>query len=93
MGMKAELLLDTDELTVKIAQDVIKALSPLLTGKASPDTVYTVESLAEYLKAKPKWIREHTHILPHFKLDGLLRFRKRDIDKMIEQNILKNPTG
>ncbi len=49
------------------------------------DVIFDVKSLKEYLKVSDKWIYERTHLkeIPHLKVDGLLRFRKKDIDKWL----------
>ncbi len=83
--MKAELNIDAEGLAVEITQKVLDELKPLLS-RAMPqeDTVYDVQGLAEYLKSKPSWVYQHVHALPHFKKDGLLRFRKSQIDNLFE---------
>ncbi len=89
--MKLELeQADIEKLTSNITQDVIKALTPaLLQHGSSQDTVFTVETLAEYLLTTPKWVYNHIHELPHFKKDGLYRFRKKTIDRLFEESLTK----
>ncbi len=73
-----------------IAGEVAALIAPLLSGKgtipAVEDPVFDVSGLAEYLKTTPKWVYNHIHDLPYFKIDGLLRFRKKAIDRLFEQN-------
>ena len=84
--MKAELNIDTQELVREISQEVVKAIRPVLSGRAEDDAILDVEGLAEYLSVKPNWIYQQTHLnaIPYYKLSSQLRFRKRDIDKWLE---------
>ncbi len=77
---------EKSKIASEIAQEVLKMLNPaLLNRDSSQDTVFTVETLAEYLVATPKWVYNHIHELPHFKKDGLYRFRKKAIDRLFEE--------
>lgn len=69
-----------------IAQRVADILRPLLAQKEAPDTIFSVDELAEYLRVSNKWVYDHAYELPKFKVGGLLRFRKKKIDKYIELN-------
>ncbi len=81
--MKIELdATDIDKLSAEITKRVLDSLGTL-KKPAGEDPVYTVETLAAYLQTTPKWVYNHIHDLPHLKIDGLLRFRKSDIDKLI----------
>jgi excisionase family DNA binding protein len=44
------------------------------------------DRLAEYLTVSKQWIYERSHLkeIPHIKKQGLLRFRKREIDKWLD---------
>ncbi len=82
-------ILDQEDVEL-IAQRVVEMIRPLLPPKAeSENIVFSVEELAEYLRVSVKWVYEHTHELPHFKLGGLLRFRKQEIDRAIDKLSLK----
>lgn len=89
--MKLELeQADIEKLTSSIIQDVIKALSPaLFKYDPSQDAVFTVDTLAEYLLTTPKWVYNHIHELPHFKKDGLYRFRKKAINRLFDEIPMK----
>lgn len=89
--MKAEFNIDTQELVKEIAHDVVKALKPFLDSRGEPDTIFTVEGLAGYLQVSPKWVYERTHLkeIPFYKIGGLCRFRKKDIDRWLDT--LKTP--
>ncbi len=76
---------DIEKLTVEITKKVLESLNAAPLSSASADIVYTVETLAEYLKTTTKWVYNHILDLPHFKIDGLLRFRKSAIDRMFEK--------
>ena len=70
-----------------IAERVASILAPLLSPKKeTDDTIFSVESLAEYLSVSPKWCYDHAFELPKFKIGGCLRFKKSKIDKYIELN-------
>ena len=92
--MKLEL--DEDEkakIASEIAQELLKTINPALFKiDTSQDRVFTVETLAEYLLTTPKWVYNHIHELPHFKKDGLLRFRKQPIDRHFDEIPSKVPT-
>jgi excisionase family DNA binding protein len=84
--VKAELQIDSGQMVAEITREVVKAIQPLLDrAGGQDDTILTVEELATYLRVSDKWVYSHKHKMPHFKLEGLLRFRKRDIDKNIEK--------
>ena len=55
-------------------------------GKHEDDIVFDVQRLAEYLAVSKQWIYERSHLkeIPHIKKQGLLRFRKKDIDKWLD---------
>jgi excisionase family DNA binding protein len=84
--MKAEL--ETGDIEA-IAQRVVELLRPLLSSNGkheAEDTILDVRGLAEYLTVSQKWIYERTQFkeIPFKKIKGLLRFRKRDIDKWLD---------
>jgi excisionase family DNA binding protein len=85
--LKAELLIP-EELVNQIADKVFDKLKPLISGngKHEDDVIFDVRGLAEYLKVSTKWIYERTQFkeIPFKKIKGLLRFRKRDIDKWLD---------
>lgn len=71
-----------------IAQRVVEIIRPFLPKEKTDDVIFSVEELAAYLRVSPKWVYDHKHELPHFKPGGLLRFRKKDIDKGIDMLFL-----
>lgn len=73
-----------------IAQRVVEMIKPLLsTREENSEIIFSVEELAEYLRVSVKWVYDHVYELPHFKLGGLLRFRKQEIDSTIDKLALK----
>ena len=73
-----------------IAQRVVEMIKPLLSTKEeNSEIIFSVEELAEYLRVSVKWVYDHVYELPHFKLGGLLRFRKQEIDSTIDKLALK----
>jgi len=82
-------ILDQEDVEL-IAQRVADKIKPLLIVKdKSTDAILSVEELAEYLRVSSKWVYDHTYELPHFKLGGLVRFRKKEIDRVIDRLALK----
>lgn len=82
-------LLDQEDVDL-IAQRVAEIIKPLLMPKdKAEDTIFSVEALAQYLCVSPKWVYDHAHELPKFKLGGLLRFKKKEVDKIIDSLALK----
>lgn len=84
--MKAEFDIDTQEIAREIAQEVIRAIKPLMKNAVEDDNILDVKGLSEYLKVTHHWIYQQTHLgtLPCFKLGNQLRFRKKDIDRHLE---------
>ncbi|OGP65386.1 MAG: hypothetical protein A3K22_04510 [Deltaproteobacteria bacterium RBG_16_42_7] len=89
--MRAELNIDTQEIIREITSEVIKAIKPLLNGKAEDDTIYTVKTLAEYIGVSSQWVYERVHLkeIPYIKMGKFPRFKKADIDKWLDS--LKTP--
>ena len=88
--MKAELTLPP-ELVELIADKVVEKLKPLLSSNGkheAEDIIYDVQELAHYLNVSRQWIYERSHLkeIPHIKKQGLLRFRKREIDKWLDSD-------
>ncbi len=82
-------VLDTEDID-QIAKRVAEIMMTLSSSNPKvDDRIFSVEELAEYLRVSPKWIYDHKHELPHFKLGGRLCFRKRDIDRVIDTLTLK----
>lgn len=86
-------LLLQDEDVNQITERIFEKIKPLLVCKCagkSEDVIYDVQGLADYLKVSKKWIYERTHLkeIPHYKKDGLLRFRKTHIDKWLDTYIV-----
>ncbi len=70
-----KLQIEPDDLKA-IAKEVADLLGPLLSGQNNKerDNIFDVSGLADYLTVSPKWVYDHVHELPHFKLGGFLRF-------------------
>ena len=85
--MKAELIIP-EELVNQIADKVFDKLKPLISGngKHEDDVIFDVVGLSQYLRVSTKWIYERTQFkeIPFKKIKGLLRFRKKDIDRWID---------
>ncbi len=76
-----------DELIEEITHRVVNKLKPLLAKQSDPDSdvIFDVKGLCEYLKVSDKWVYDRTHFneIPYIKIKGLLRFRKKDIDRWL----------
>jgi excisionase family DNA binding protein len=83
--MKIELEIDDIE---RIAEKVVEQLSPLLkqNSKGSDNELMDVKGLANYLKVKESWVYEkiHTKKIPFQKAGRFPRFRKKHIDKWLD---------
>ncbi len=57
------------------------------------ESLWTVEETAAYLGCSPKTVYgwAASGKIPSFKLGGLVRFKREDINAWIEQNRVKNP--
>ncbi len=82
-----EITIDVQKISSQVAEELIRTLGPLFS-RTKEDEVFGVKEAAAYLKTSPKWIYTHQHLMPHVKLEGLLRFRKSDIDKLIAKKII-----
>jgi excisionase family DNA binding protein len=77
------------ELAAEIADKVCEKLKPISSvSDKQDDDIFDVKSLSQYLKVSTQWIYERTHLkeIPHIKKQGLLRFRKREIDKWLDSD-------
>jgi len=72
---------------------LIEKLKPLLTKTVSHqnDTIFDVEGLARYLNVEASWVYKKvaSREIPHFKTGKYTRFRKKDIDRWIESQMVK----
>lgn len=84
--MKAELNIDTQELVREITSGVIKAVMPLLNHKTEANSFFTVKTLAQHLEVSEKWVYERVQFkeIPFYKLNGNVRFSKKDITIWME---------
>ncbi len=91
--MKIELeSADIEKLAQEITHRVTANLrTNIMSAASAEDQIFTVETLAKYLQTTPKWVYHHLAELPHFKVDGLLRFRRNVIENFFEQKPAKHP--
>lgn len=83
--MKIEI--DLDQLKNDIAQEVVARLKPLLKPQGyDEDKIFTVETLAQYIHTEKSWIYRNIRQIPYFKVGRFPRFRKKDIDRWLEQH-------
>ena len=84
--MKIEI--DNSKLINDIVEKVVERLKPLLDNShnSNGDELMDVKGLAEYLKVKKSWVYEkiHTKRIPFFRAGRFPRFRKKHIDKWLE---------
>jgi excisionase family DNA binding protein len=71
-----------------IALAVMEMVKPMLGNgrQTAEDTLLTIEELMTYMKVSKRWIYERTHLkeIPYLKIDGQVRFRKKEIDRWID---------
>lgn len=85
--MKLELeQADIQAIAQAVIAETMKALKPMLDGRQSEDVMFTLEALCQYLHVEPDWVYKRTarKEIPCIKAGGLLRFRKKDIDRWLE---------
>lgn len=84
--MKAEVNIDTQGLEERITRRVIQALKPFLQGRGEDDTLFTVTTLAEYLRVSDQWVYERVHLkeIPYIKMGKFPRFRKSEVDRWMD---------
>lgn len=84
--MKIEI--DDTQLINDIVEAVVERLEPLLkqSPKTNDNELMDIKGLAEYLKVKESWVYEkiHTKQIPFLKAGRFPRFRKKNIDKWLE---------
>ncbi len=84
--MKIEI--DDSQLIDIIVEKVVEQLTPILkqNQKSNDGELMDVKGLAEYLKVKESWVYEkvHTKKIPFQKAGRFPRFRKKQIDKWLE---------
>ncbi|MDO8136761.1 MAG: excisionase family DNA-binding protein [Candidatus Brocadiales bacterium] len=81
---------DLTSLAQALAPVLIKELRSLLQARGTGqdgDTIFTVETLSEYLHVPKSKIYELTHLksIPYFKVGKFPRFRKVDIDSWLRE--------
>ncbi len=94
--MKIEI--NDTELVNVIVEKVVERLKPLLNNSHNAkDELMDVKGLADYLKVKESWVYEkiHTRQIPFQKAGRFPRFRKKNIDKWLENpySFLNVPIG
>jgi len=85
--LRAEVNIDTQEIVKEIAQEVVKAIRPLLVkNNTIDDTLFSVETLSKYLSVSTQWVYERVHMkeIPFIKMGKFPRFRKSDIEKWLD---------
>jgi excisionase family DNA binding protein len=84
--MKIEI--DDTVLIDTIVEKVVERLKPLLSNShdSRDNVLMDVKGLADYLKVKESWVYEkiHTKKIPFQKAGRFPRFRKKQIDKWLE---------
>lgn len=85
-----ESLLDTA--IEKHTARLIAELKPALANrKYDGDELFDVHGLSKYLSVETSWIYKQVSLktIPYFKVGKYTRFRKRDIDRWIESQMVK----
>ncbi len=79
-------------------REELRTIVSHLNRDRQDDTIFDVPGLCQYLKVTRKWVYEQTHLkaIPHAKIGGQLRFRKRRIDEWVDSHstpAVTEPTG
>jgi excisionase family DNA binding protein len=76
---------DIEAMAEKVSEK-LKALLSRIKGHGDEDTILDVEGLAVYLRVDTSWVYKQVSLktIPFFKIGKYTRFRKKDIDKWIE---------
>ena len=86
------MLIELDDKDIeRVAIKVTDLLKPLM--RFSPqrndqeEIILDIEGLASYLKVTKSWVYERTHLneIPHYKIGKFPRFRKKEIDRLLER--------
>lgn len=87
---------DIQRLVELLAPRLVAAIAPLLKTTLSKDSqdgnaLFSVKQLSEYLGVKPSWIYEKTHFkeIPFIKCGRFPKFRKKEVDKWLEDRKFK----
>lgn len=71
----------------RISSAVYRKIKPLFdSAEQLNDSLFTIKSLAKYLKVSEKWIKKRISRkeIPVIKIDKVLRFRKPAIDQWLD---------
>jgi len=87
------MLIELDDKDIeRVADKVVELLKPLFKTShqrsEQEEIILDVEGVASYLKVNKSWVYERTHLgeIPHYKVGKFPRFRKKEIDKWLEEN-------
>ena len=77
-----------------IAEAIANKLKPIILAKEElPDNgLLNMKDLINYLNVKKDWIYQKVHngTIPHYKIEGLLRFKRSEIDAWIKKRSLND---
>lgn len=73
---------------------VLEAIRPLLSANGkhhAEETIFTPETLAEYLGVPLSWVYKQTFLktIPYLKIGKYIRFKRTDIDKWIKTQTIR----
>ena len=80
---------ELDRLAEALSAKLAVKLKPLLSNKdggTSGDRILSVDDLSKYLSVDKSWVYHNIRQIPHFKIGRFPRFRKREVDKWLEQH-------
>jgi len=75
---------------VNLADEIANRVLCIIKSQLSKqleDALFTVETLAEYLRVSKQWVYEKVHCneIPYYKVGKYPRFRKSKIDKWLKE--------
>jgi excisionase family DNA binding protein len=75
----------------RIVERLFEKLKAVLKDKDSGETVFTVETLAQYLQVDISWVYKQVSLngIPFFKVGKYTRFQKKKINEWIEKHAVR----
>ncbi|MGA2466208.1 MAG: helix-turn-helix domain-containing protein [Thermodesulfobacteriota bacterium] len=82
---------DIEAIAEKVSEKVLKPLLSRIEGRGEKDVIFDVKGAAEYLHVAASWIYKQASLktIPFSKVGKYLKFRKKDLDKLIDDGMVK----
>jgi excisionase family DNA binding protein len=82
---------DIEAIAIRVKEMLGPEMSAIGKRAEQHDDIFDVSSLAKHLGVNPSWVYKQVSMktIPYFKIGKYTRFRKKDIDKWIEGQMLR----